>query len=119
MSLTDLGSIAVTLQMRRELGWVDVGALDVAVPLRIIAPVGTGESARENLRAWLHFQMHRALARGRREPGVYRVQLAGETVADRWTGMAVAGCMNQPEHVVNCGLYACPIRMPAAESELE
>lgn len=110
--IVDYGPTQLDLQIRCDLGWRTTRVIDVDVPAIKESAPRSLETSRDRLRAWLHHQMHRTLAGARMEPGVYRVRLGRETVADRWTGRAMAGCADRPEHVIDCGLYACPHRRP-------
>lgn len=109
MTVADYTRVLINLELQREHGFITVRALDLPRPM-YADKVSRLTTSRDLLRAWLHHQMHRALSGGCMEPGLYRVVYDGERVADLWTGKAMAGCGDQPAHVRDCGLFACPAR---------
>jgi hypothetical protein len=109
VTVTDRTRVLLTLEIRRDLGFVTARVMDLPMPT-FEDQTSRNCTERDVLRAWLHHQMHRALAGGHMEPGLYRVLHAGERVLDLWTGKAMAGCTGRLPHVTDCGLYACPSR---------
>lgn len=109
MTVADYTRVLINLELQREHGYITVRKLDLPRPM-FTNKVSRLTTSRDLLRSWLHHQMHRTLDGGRMTPGLYRMIYDGECVVDLWTGKAMAGCASLPEHVSDCGLYACPRR---------
>lgn len=103
------GPTQLRLDIRRRSGFELARWLDVVVPTILDTPGSTVETGRDRLRAFLYHCLGVGVNVGQREPAVYRIVFAGETVMDRWDGRVLTGC-DPGTHVIDCGLFACPYR---------